>query len=422
MSDTNLGCITTVPFVIYTHTKKNGTVANHYSVNIDTSGKSIILDANGVPVTSRKIKSTVEYATAYKEAEQNYRDYNINYANEINDANASKINVHLLAKKVMPFEQLQAKLDKLKPEKYIRNIYTGENVTDERVVSELKTEAAKNVFSWKIWQIPQLRKQYVLDNFARVREDYDSIFKSSVELFEENENTKELNENAKFLDEYEKTKKRILNQLSDDISVIEKQVSDLFIKLKNESAYKIDGVLAKEGKVASVISLPSIESLPQSEIVLLESGAAKEKKKTQAALRNDYANHIFSLALYAASSIFNSSTKIKEAVISGFTNVKDSDGNSQSNYLYSIRFPREALEQVDISSIEKPMDFCMQFENRCKPSSTLQFKAITPLDEEQIDQSILSHVKDYVAPVKNIFKQNPFSRTSVNEIENEDMK
>lgn len=101
------------------------------------------------------------------------------------------------------------------------------------------------------------------------------------------------------------------------------------------------------------------------------------KDKTQKLLREEYAECVFGLAVFVASNLFNTSPKIATIVVSGYTQRRNKNGGIADDYIFSIRFVREAFYGVDYESMN-PESFCLQFENRCNVSPTKVFRTIVP--------------------------------------------
>ena len=123
------------------------------------------------------------------------------------------------------------------------------------------------------------------------------------------------------------------------------------------------------------VDLPEIEDLPENEVVRLASGNLKEKKKSQATLKQEYVNLVFGLAIFISANIFNASPAIHKIVISGYTQRRNKAGEVNDEYVYSIKFIREIFENSMLANV-KSMDFCMIFENRSNITSTMLMKKI----------------------------------------------
>lgn len=125
------------------------------------------------------------------------------------------------------------------------------------------------------------------------------------------------------------------------------------------------------------LDLPEIEDLPTTMATQLASGHLKLRDKSQKLLREEYAECVFSLAIYLSANLFNISPSIEQVVVSGYTQRRNSAGDIKDDYLFSIKFVREAFYGVDYQAIDAET-FCMQFDNRCNLSATKIFKTIVP--------------------------------------------
>ena len=114
-------------------------------------------------------------------------------------------------------------------------------------------------------------------------------------------------------------------------------------------------------------------------MVRLASGNLKEKKKTQATIKQEYVNLVLGLAIFISANIFNASPAIHSIVMSGYTQRRNKAGEVNDEYVYSIKFLREIFENSVLANVN-PMDFCMRFENRCNITSTMLMKKIQPYE------------------------------------------
>ncbi len=108
------------------------------------------------------------------------------------------------------------------------------------------------------------------------------------------------------------------------------------------------------------------------------------KKKTNAQLKEEYARTVMSLAIFLSANFFNVSSYINMVVFSGFTTVRDKDGELVDQYIYSVKFTRDIFEHTDLSKIDDVYEFALQFQNRIKMSSSYTFKPIKPYEMESV--------------------------------------
>ena len=131
------------------------------------------------------------------------------------------------------------------------------------------------------------------------------------------------------------------------------------------------------------LDLPEIENI-NTNYPVVKNYKLEYKKKTKAELKEEYAKTVLSLAVFLSANFFNVSSYIDMVVFSGFTTVRDKDGELVDEYIYSVKFTRDVFENTDLSKIDDVYEFILQFQNRIKLSSTYTFKAIKPYEMESI--------------------------------------
>ena len=133
------------------------------------------------------------------------------------------------------------------------------------------------------------------------------------------------------------------------------------------------------------LDLPEIETFNSKYPGLSSYGDIVIKNKNQLTIRQQYSQTIISLAIYLAANFFNLTPFIEYIVLSGYSQRRNKDGDLVDEYLFSFKFERLKMENVDLSSIDKAYNFILNFENRINLSTSFIFKAITPyqLKEEK---------------------------------------
>lgn len=116
------------------------------------------------------------------------------------------------------------------------------------------------------------------------------------------------------------------------------------------------------------LDLPEIEDLPR-------------KNKSKEELQSDYKNYVFGLSIFISSYIFNISPDIKNIIISGYTQRRDNIGEIKNVYLYSIKFDRVLLSNINYRN-DDPYKTCMMFENRCILELDNSLKEIKPYEKK----------------------------------------
>ena len=129
------------------------------------------------------------------------------------------------------------------------------------------------------------------------------------------------------------------------------------------------------------IDLPEIEDMPAERAVVLASGEVKTAKRAQNEIRAGYASCVLGIGVYFAAGIYRLCAEVDEIIVSGYTQRRDSEGDAEDVYVYSVIFTRREFEGVGHTKMP-PYDFCMGFENRINATSTMLLKEIKPFDME----------------------------------------
>ena len=127
------------------------------------------------------------------------------------------------------------------------------------------------------------------------------------------------------------------------------------------------------------LDLPEIENV-NPEYPTVKDHKLVYKKKTSAQLKEEYAQTVLSLAVFLTANFFNVSPYIDTVVFSGFTTVRNKDGDLVDQYIYSVKFTRDVFENTDLSKIDNLYEFILQFQNRINMSKSYTFKAIKPYE------------------------------------------
>lgn len=128
------------------------------------------------------------------------------------------------------------------------------------------------------------------------------------------------------------------------------------------------------------VDLPEIEDVPDEETSISSAGRASSKRISAREAHAHYRTCVFSLCLALADRIFCRLPGLAHIVLSGYTQRRNSAGDLVDVYIVSIRFERDGLAGKDLSSVDDPEAFCMEFENRCSTTSTGLFRKIVPYE------------------------------------------
>lgn len=330
------------------------------------------------PSLIRRIKATPEFKVE-KERLELSRQVKINEVLEQQEKDTDNlINLHKNAPNVSSLSVFEKKLKDLEPDVYERKKFTIDPPTKTDVRDYLRTESLKQIKTIAFWKLKSLREQYINDNYAPLMAAALESWEEEKASFEEAENVEEERQNLIFYNEYEQEKLSLQKVISGNPEYITLLVDNWIeecvfpIEVKISHDYQAD-----IGTFLMNIYLTGIGVIPDTEYVRLESGNIKEKNKTQTKIRQEYGTLVFSLSVFIAANIFNLSPVIKNIILSVCTQQRDSEGNTRDDYILSVKFLRTPFEMKDIRLVD-PVEFCMQFENRCNMTSTMLFKPIKP--------------------------------------------
>ncbi len=131
------------------------------------------------------------------------------------------------------------------------------------------------------------------------------------------------------------------------------------------------------------VDLPEVEDFPNKYPTLMMTGEILDKVKNVTTVRSQYANSVIALSIFLAANIFNITPYIKQIIVSGYTQKRDSVGDIKDVYLYSVIYTRELFEEANFEELGKPYDFMLKFRNRINLSTTSTFKEIVPFPNFQ---------------------------------------
>ena len=352
-------------------------------VQMNDKGKVVLIDETGAEITNqsivRKIKATPQYQAQVAEMDRQRRQKIDEMVRDSEAENQRFINIFELSAVVDSAVIFQNRLSSLKPAEYIRAEFDAPAPTLESIKGIL-TKEAETAVKGSIFTIKKLRKQFVETNLNNRYDDAMAAWESEKNDFYtfQEEQKKIADEEAAA--EYERQKVFLTSLIDGNESAVS-EVFDAWIsgcELPVEININYDW--NKDAGVMMLdVDLPEIEHLTATKLVKADNGNIKEKKKTIAELRGEYATLVFGLAIFISSHAFNVSPAIKKILISGYTQRRDKEGLLNDDYIYSIKFTRDMFEQKDLTNV-LPGDFCLSAESKCNMTSTALFKKIVPFD------------------------------------------
>lgn len=355
-------------------------------INMNPDGKIEIQDSNGVIITNpsviRKIKSMDSYKAKVQELEKQRQAMLKDAYDGAKAENDRFIEIYKLSPNVDSHDQYLQFINSLKPPVYNPQEFEVPFPTEEMIRNQLNQEAI-NVVHGSIFRIKKLRQEYVEANLQNRMNLEITKWMQDKNNFEAIESEKAQIEKEKFKKEFLKNKQYVNNILVGEENVINEAVENWISSCNLPVEIYIDYEWNQiTHEMYLDVNLPSIEDLPNKEVIRLDSGNLREKNKTQNTLRQEYLKLIFGLAIFISANIFNISPAIFNITISGFTQRRNNIGELNNEYLYSIKFTRSIFENSIIQNVD-PYKFCMRFENRCILTSTLLLKKIEPYEIAQ---------------------------------------
>ena len=346
-------------------------------------GQVEILDGRGNIITDqsvvRKIKATDSYKNMVRNLEGQRQNMLEQAYNEAKEENDRFIKIYKLAPQVDREEQYIQILNSLKPSVYQRRQYEIP-YPNEAAVREQLIQEAKETIQGSIFKVGKMRKEYVDANIQSRLNSAVSSWLQDKGAFEQQENENEIKENENYVAEFNSTRiymNNLINGEDDAVcEAVESWISSCELPVEINVDYEWN---QKDHMMYLDVDLPEIEDIPENEVVRLASGNLKEKKKTQATLKQEYVTLVLGLAIFISANVFNTSPAIHNIVMSGYTQRRNRAGEVNDEYVYSFKFTREKFENSILVNVN-PMDFCMRFENRINITNTMLMKKIQPYD------------------------------------------
>lgn len=352
-------------------------------LKMDQDGKVVILDGRGNPIYDqsviRKIKTTDSYKKMVLNLEGQRQEKLAEAYEEAKAENDQFIEIYKLSPQVDKQEQYTEILDSLRPPVYQRKQYEVPYPTEGIIRDQLAKEAKETVRG-SLFTVGKLRKEYVESNLQNRLNSAISWWTQQKEAFDSEETNVERAETERYNVEYNASKQYMQNLINGNDQEVSEAVESWISSCELPVEINVDYEWHQNNHVMYLdVDLPEIEDLPEDEVVRLASGNLKEKKKTQATLKQEYAKLVFGLAIFISANVFNVSPAIHGIVISGYTQRRNSTGEVNDEYVYSIKFTRDIFENSVLCNVN-PQDFCMRFENRSNVTSSMLMKKIEPYE------------------------------------------
>ena len=140
----------------------------------------------------------------------------------------------------------------------------------------------------------------------------------------------------------------------------------------------------QDGVLLADMDLPEIEHLPTVKTRQLASGQLKPTDKTQKELKAEYARCVFGLGIFIASHFFCVTPHMERILLSAYTQRRNSRGDVEDVYIYSVIFEREAFEQPGYRETD-PETFVCRFKNRMNKGADGALKKIEPFGPDALE-------------------------------------
>ena len=195
-----------------------------------------------------------------------------------------------------------------------------------------------------------------------------------------------------------------------DEDTIESLVGSFFANF--DFVYPVTASYELEDSVLYIdLDLPEIEDFVEQYPTIVKDKIVN-KNKTKKQLKQEYAYTVMSLSIYIAAQTFNISTSIKEVIISGFTSLRDSNGDLKDSYLYSIKYSRNVFENTNFEDIDNAYEFINKFENRINLNTdTFTFKSIKPYEMPSVEKN-----NELIFDAVSALKELGYKNTVINKI------
>lgn len=241
----------------------------------------------------------------------------------------------------------------------------------------MEKEAANNVSTMKFWKKKELIESYIQENQRQRLAARLVSWKNEKDAFEQQEDINETNANKRFEREYLKEKERLTKLLDNDNEMINAVVDEWLKTVEFPFEFSLDYDI-RDNELMVDLDLPEIEDMPIHCAQRMANGTVKIKNKTQKETKEDYYQCVLGLSLFFATHLLNLAVGIERITVSAYTQRRNTKGIINDEYIYSIKFVREGLKNIDLKKTVDNIVF--GFENICLPKADKMFKKIEPFE------------------------------------------
>lgn len=350
-------------------------------IDLALDGTITLYDAKDQEITDPQLISIIKRTPMYKDQlpalKEEHAAEVADRVEEINAENDEFIKIYQYSPPVLGREYYEEALANLRPEHVDPTPFSVAPPTPDGVRALLMEDAKREV-KGSIFRRGQLRQFYVDDHFPDRFLEETKKWELERARFEATERERVAELNDSYQEEYEGIRLSFEKALEGATDYIEMAAEewiagcDLPVEIFTQFEYH-----ESEHCLMVDLDLPEIEDLPTQAATQLANGNLKIKDKTQKQLRFEYAECVFGLAVYVSANLMNASPGIEAVTVSGYTQRRNKAGDICDDYIYSVRFSREAFYGIDYETMD-PETLCLSFENRCNVTQTKMFKVIEP--------------------------------------------
>lgn len=365
--------------------KSTKVVQTSVRVHMDDDGKITYFDENDRQIlddaTIRKIKRHPEYANMVAGFREEYKKDKATEMEEFNRNNDMLVNIVQYSLPVYTAEQFSKMIEELKVDEYKVAPFNKEKPSEIAIRDEVLALANAKYSGLSALFKKKEREDYISNEFDQRYQEAIDKWSKEKDIHEQNELRRKREYDDEQTVKLEESRK-LLRRLQDGdenaiIETLESALNDMELPFNFDISYDID---RDNGIYYIDLELPELDELPDEKAIQMADGSLKMKKKNKTEIQEDYRKCVFGFAVFFAAQFFNVSPCFNIAVVSGSTQRRDSAGNLNNDYLYSIKFTREGLLGIDYYNVNS-QDLCMKFENRCNPLKSGILKAIEPYDK-----------------------------------------
>lgn len=328
-------------------------------------GTVIFKEENGNPITDQRVINRLKNSD---EVKAQIAELSKTRMEMYNDDIDKIINVQKLSDEVYSFDAYSSKIVELKRQGYTPKTFFVPKPTIEDVVADLAREAETTITA-------KFGKAKLIQRYIDETKDqeYENRLKQWID--EKRQFEKEEEASAAEYDENILLMERIANK---DREATDIAITQWLSTIQFPFDFNVEFAFVEGKDILFVdLDLPEIEDMMTKKAQQMANGIVKMKEKSQKEIKADYSTCVFGLAVYFASNLFNIAAFVPHIIISGYTQRRNSKGDVQDDYIYSILFDREKFIGMDYINTD-PKTNCMKYKNRCNQYADLGFKAIEP--------------------------------------------